>query len=80
MFDLFIASSMEKIMPERHYNGKRTSNFSALKGETVSFQVVFACDEQDIYNFKFECATLDEIKAYFVKNVPVNYAAHKRSL
>lgn len=80
MFDLFIASSMEKIMPERHYNGKRTSNFSALKGETVSFLVVFACDEQDIYNFKFECATLDEIKAYFVKNVPVNYAAHKRSL
>lgn len=78
MFDLFITSSLEKVLPRATYTGSRVSEFSALSGEMISFQAVAAGDE-GIYSFKTEYDGEAEIESFFVKNVAVGLAAHPRA-
>ncbi len=79
MFNLFIASSLEKVLPKSTFNEKYEDKFSALEGELLSFQVVFSDDDTGIYKFNIEVDDQTETECYFVKNIAVDYASHERA-
>lgn len=79
MFDLKTVSSLEKVLAKATLDSEEISRLSGLENEAISFQAVFSTDNEGIYNFRLECDGDTECEVYFVKNVAVGYATHKRA-
>jgi len=79
MFDLKIVSSLEKILPKNVSSEAPLKEISALEGEVLSFQAVYAAATEGIYKFSITSDSDVEFENYFVKNVAVDYASHERA-
>lgn len=76
MLHLGIVSSLEKVLPQKGSRGEKCAGFSALDGETLSFQAVFSNEQGGLYRFRAVTDGEAELACYFVRNVAVDYVTY----
>lgn len=76
MKKVFIASSLDKIFPDSG-NIYELNNFSMLKNEKKSFQIVFDAKMGELISFDIASPLSDYIKLYCVKMIRGGYTAAK---
>lgn len=74
--EAYITSSLEKIFMDEDRLATPLTSLSALRGETVGFQVVCRSDEQRVYTRANVTCSLAEPTIYEVKSVPVTLSVY----
>ena len=78
---LKVLSSLNKVFKDTEPNFPELKEFSALKNENFSFQIAFIPENESETDFSVSLDSVlkDEIKVYYVKNIPAGKNGDERS-
>lgn len=74
MLKLLQTSSLEKVLPQTTCPAAEITGLSALRGETVFYQVAYCANEPKEYTVSVQSAVAEHVRLYAVRCVPVYLA------